>query len=240
MSNPYFQFKQFTIRHDRCAMKVGTDGVLLGAWSMNGTHAPSSPSLKVLDIGTGTGLIALMLAQRFPHATIEGIDIDDEAIAQAKENVQESAFAKQINISKNDFTNITQYSNKYNLIVSNPPFYKENTLGRNAARNKARHTSSLSFETLISNASKLLENNGVFCVIIPHSHATEFISLCIENHLYLQRRMDVQSVATKDFNRSMLEFTTSMKNTEHQTLLLYDSEHNRTPEYTRLTTEFYL
>ena len=121
-----------------------------------------------------------------------------------------------------------------------PPFYKENTLGRNAARNKARHTSSLSFETLISNASKLLENNGGFCVIIPHSHATEFISLCIENHLYLQRRMDVQSVATKDFNRSMLEFTTSMKNTEHQTLLLYDSEHNRTPEYTRLTTEFYL
>ena len=168
-------------------MKVGTDGVLLGAWACPHTEQPLP--MKCLDIGTGTGLIALMLAQRFPTASITGIDIDDASIEQAKENVEASPFRGQILIKKQDFNIINLHSNKYELIVSNPPFYKEETLGGKQARDAARHTTSLPFNTLVENASKMLSENGVFSVIIPYAEAPSFISICAFNKLYLHRRL---------------------------------------------------
>ena len=240
MSTPDFRFKQFTIRHDRSAMKVGTDGVLLGAWARLPENKVISSHPRVLDVGTGTGLIALMLAQRFPDAMIDGIDIDTPSIEQAKENVDNSIFSTRINIQESDFSRLSCFSNKFDLIVSNPPFYKEETLGGNKARDAARHTSSLPFEKLISNAANLMTDDGFFCVIIPFQSANDFISICVANRLYLTRRMNIRSTERKPFNRVMLEFCTSIQPTENLTLTLYDTDRQRTTEYKELTPNFYL
>ena len=234
-------------------MKVGTDGVLLGAWAnptLN-SHPPtlySKPytlnpilsTLNYLDVGTGTGLIALMLAQRFPHANIVGIDIDEASIEQAKENVTGSPFKAQITLLRQDFNDIDSFSSQFDLIVSNPPFYTEDTLSGKDARDKARHTSSLPFETLVENAAKLLTENGHFSVIIPYQSAPDFISLCAINRLYLTRRTDVRTSLRKPLKRTLLEFGKTILPVDATTLTLHDEHGQRTPDYTQLTAPFYL
>lgn len=239
MATPDFRFKQFTIRHDRSAMKVGTDGVLLGAWAGSNFNTISTP-FRILDVGTGTGLIALMMAQRFPAANIVGIDIDEASLEQAKENVESTPFKTRISIEKQDFSDINSFSRQFDLIVSNPPFYTEDTLGGNQARDKARHTTSLPFEILVENATKLLTEEGLFSVIIPHQSAADFISICVANRLYLTRRLNIRSTERKSFNRVLLEFSTKMQPSETNTLTLYDANNNRSPEYAQLTQDFYL
>lgn len=219
-------------------MKVGTDGVLLGAWAGPSTEQPSV--MNCLDIGTGTGLIALMLAQRFLTARITGIDIDDASIEQAKENIKLSPFKEQILIEKQDFSTINSCFNQYELIVSNPPFYKEDTLGGKQARDAARHTTSLPFDRLVENASRLLTDNGLFSVIIPYTEASGFISLCAFNKLYLHRRLDVRSSERKPFKRVLLEFGKTIAPTQKDALTLQDAHNNRTAEYAQLTSAFYL
>jgi len=221
-------------------MKVGTDGVLLGAWAQVPQNEDASPYLNVLDVGTGTGLIALMLAQRFPAAKIVGIDIDEASIEQAKENADNTPFKAQISIQKQDFSDLDFSSNKYDLIVSNPPFYTEDTLSGKEARDMARHTTSLPFEILVANTAKLLTKGGLFCVIIPYQSASDFISICVTNRLYLTRRLNIRSKESKPFNRVMLEFSTTIQPAKTNTLTLYDNYHERTPEYTQLTQDFYL
>ena len=241
MPNPYFRFKQFTICHDRSAMKVGTDGVLLGAWaSALGTNAR-----RVLDIGTGTGLIAMMVAQKNQQASIEGIDIDKASVEQAKENVKSSPFVSRITIDNKDFNNIELFSHNYDLIVSNPPFYEEETLGGKHARDAARHTTSLPFKTLVENASKLLDgdasSNALFCVIIPSSAANDFIALCATRSLYLRERIDVRSNSYKPPIRAMLAFTKgALKESTTRTLTLYDQGNLRSAQYNEFTEDFYL
>lgn len=237
-------------------MKVGTDGVLLGAWAAPNCdgkcEVTSKTPLNILDVGTGSGLIALMLAQRFPHAYIEGIDIDETSVLQATENVENSVFNGRITIKKIDFRNIEQFCSKYDLIVSNPPFYKEDTLGGNIARDTARHTSFLSFETLISNTTKLLLPNGIFCVIIPTQYVSDFISICIQEKLSIIRRMDIKPTTQKPPNRTLLAFypnigqdsspyiTENVVNVEAQLLTLYTADNHRTEEYSAMTQNFYL
>ena len=229
-------------------MKVGTDGVLLGAWAapaneIEKAEASTNSTLKILDVGTGCGLIALMLAQRFPNSYIEGIDIDDASVLQAKLNVTESIFSERITIKKKDYRDIEHFCNKYDLIVSNPPFYNEDTLSGNMARDIARHTSFLSFETLISNTSKLLLPNGVFAVIIPYQSTKDFISTCIQEKLYLTRRMDIKPTNKKSPNRTLLAFSPckgKVENIDSQLMTLYDTDNRRTEEYTAMTRDFYL
>ena len=233
-------------------MKVGTDGVLLGAWISPCTErlstlpqevpslAPTHLPLNCLDIGTGTGVIALMLAQRFPTARIEGIDIDEASLLQAKENVEASCFADRISIREADFSNLKSFTNKYNIIVSNPPFYNEDTLSGNQARDKARHTVSLPFEVLIRNAAQLLTEKGNFSVIIPYQNATDFISTCALHQLYLTRRTDVRSSERKPFKRTLLEFGRDIRPADVNTMTLHNAENQRTAEYTELTKDFYL
>lgn len=241
-----FRFKQFAVWHNQCAMKVGTDGVLLGAWAAPAgesgkEESVTSAALKILDVGTGSGVIALMLAQRFPNSCIEGIDIDEASVLQAEWNVMKSIFSERIAIKKKDYRDIEQFCNRYDLIVSNPPFYKEDTLGGNVARDTARHTSFLSFETLISNTAKLLLPSGMFCVIIPHQSAADFISACVQEKLYLVRRMDIKPTSQKAPNRTLLAFSPSVqKDVKTQLLTLYDAENHRTEEYADMTKDFYL
>ena len=159
-----FTFKSFTIHQDRCAMKVGTDGVLLGAWAQGGS--------RILDIGTGTGIIAMMMAQRFPDADITAIDIDAEACKQAAENVRESVFKGRIIVKEEALqsycrNHLEQQHPLYDSIVSNPPFFVNSLRNPDARRTTARHTDSLSFAELFRSVSRLLSDDGMFSAIIP-------------------------------------------------------------------------
>ena len=150
MANEYFNFKRFTVHQDKCAMKVGTDGTLLGAWA----QAPQEPC-RILDIGTGTGLIALMMAQRYPNASIVGIDIDPAAVAQARDNVTASPFADRISIYEADICHFDENAT-FDSVICNPPFFTGDLICPDKQRAVARHAISLSYHDLISSAYKHL------------------------------------------------------------------------------------
>ncbi len=243
MSNRYFQFKQFTVWHDKCGMKVGTDGVLIGAW------AKSAVPKRILDVGCGTGLISLMMAQRYPGARVTAIDIDDNAILQARENIGSSPFKDRIEVVQMDFSILnSELPNLgfripdfgFNLIVSNPPFFESTEQKPEGSRNIARHTDSLTFDALIKNSGKLLTDDGQFSVIIPYSSAQDFISTAAMNDLFLCQRCDVRNSETKPFKRSMLAFSRHISQTEITSLTLRTKENTYTDEYQALTNEFYL
>lgn len=233
MSNPYFRFKQFTIWHDKCAMKVGTDGVLLGAW------ATAKNTLHILDIGTGTGLIALMLAQRNPQAQITAIEIDETASAQAEINAIRSPWADRINIICNDFR-LFQTENKYNLIVSNPPYFVDALNCPDKQRNMARHTCELNYELLFQRSAQLLCEQGRACIIIPAEVEKLVIDTAWKYKLYPSRRLRVFTKPGKPCRRVLISFSLQEKECIEETLCI-EVEHNQfTPEYIALTKEFYL
>ena len=163
MANPYFQFKQFTVWHDKCAMKVGTDGVLLGAWtSVENTRS-------ILDVGCGTGLISLMLAQRC-QAIIDALDIDPAACMQARENADRSPFGQRLQVIHRPFADcVTEFAGirQYDCIVSNPPYFINSLKCPDKQRNQARHTDTLSLDELISGSKQLLSPGGRLCLILP-------------------------------------------------------------------------
>ena len=236
MSTSSFRFQQFEVRHDRCAMKVGTDGVLLGAW------VNVEDVQRVLDVGVGSGLISLMIAQRNPQAEVLGIDIDSEAVSQAQENFQYSPFAERLKADVFDFNSqlSTLNSQPFHLIVSNPPFFTEDTLAPDVARATARSNSNLPFDVLIENAAKLLDENGRFAVIIPYLHASDFVLKASTFGLHLLRRCDVQTSPRKPFRRSLLEFGRLTAETLFSTLTLNDADGSRSQAYQALTEDFYL
>lgn len=233
-----FCFKQFTVKDDRCAMKVGTDGVLLGAWT------PCRQAKTALDIGTGCGLVALMLAQRNPTLSVTAVEIDPDAAAQAAENVADSPFCGRICVECADILAYasTGLPERFDLIVSNPPFFQETLLPPDAQRAAARHTrAGLNFDTLIKIAATLLREGGVFSVIVPTSAAHGFHLLCAENGLSLHRAMAVQTVRRKSPKRSLLHFQKgpSPISVERETLVLM-TDGERSPAYAELCRDFYL
>ena len=230
----YFMFKQFNIHHDRCAMKVGTDGVLLGAW------ADIKRATQILDIGCGSGLITLMAAQR-SKAHVTGLEIDAIAAEQAQENCQASPFAKRTTIIHEDLK--TFYPNKkFDCILSNPPFFAETLLPPDKRRATARHTQELTYSTLIENARRLMLPNTMFHVILPYTILNHFISLCSINGLSLLRQTNVITSPRKTPKRVLLTFTNNISATHptQDTLLLNDQTGNRSYDYTQLTKDFYL
>ncbi|TDL99191.1 MAG: tRNA (adenine-N(6)-)-methyltransferase [Flavobacteriaceae bacterium] len=228
-----FHFKQFSICQDKCQMKVGTDGVLLGAWA-------NSEKTKLLDIGTGTGLISLMMAQRQPKATITAIEIDPLAAKQAEENCKKSIFEKQIRIVYSDLKSF-EPSQKFDHIFCNPPFFKPNASTANLKRMIARQTLSLDFETLLEKASNLLEESGIFSCIIPFESLVNFVELAKRNHLYLNRICQIKGNENRPWVRSLLEFKTKESSIiSYSTLIIEKQRHVYSEEYTRLTEMFYL
>jgi tRNA1Val (adenine37-N6)-methyltransferase len=202
MPTPFFTFKQFAIRQDKTAMKAGTDGVLLGAW------CDLDNATKILDIGTGTGLIALMCAQRAKDAKITAIEIDQDAYNQAVENVNESRFKDQITVINADFRD---YCNDKHLtfshIISNPPFFTESTGSPDQKRQLARQAKSLPFDILIKGVAAMLADDGMFSVIIPWGETLDFVRLCALNHLHLCRKTAVISRECLSPIRAMLSFS---------------------------------
>lgn len=232
-----FQFKQFTIQQDRCAMKVGTDGVLLGAW------APvSNYPFSILDIGAGTGLIALMLAQRSTAEQIDAIEIDDDAYEQAVENFEESKWGDRLfcyHAGLDEFVE-EMHDEEYDIIVSNPPFYSENYSSGNEQRDKARFTESLPFEHLIEAVSILLSKNGIFSVIIPFKEEEKLIAIAAEFDLYPAKITRVKGTPDTEIKRSLMAFTRQQAEAKFDELVIETARHQYTPEYTALTKDFYL
>ena len=231
MSNNVFKFKQFSVHHDQCAMKVGTDGVLLGAWSRGGK--------RLLDIGTGTGLIAMMMAQRFPEAEIVAIDIDEAACLQAKENVANSPFATRVRVMH---TSLQQFDgeNCFDCIVSNPPFFVNSLPNPDVKRSVARHTTTLSYEALFTEVKRLLTETGRFSAIIPAECQSDFVAEATFMNFSLTRVCAVKTVERKPVKRFMLEFQkTGVSSNEMQTVCLMQ-QGERSDWYQRLTADFYL
>ena len=230
----HFDFQQFSIAHDRCAMKVGTDGVLLGAWS------PVDGVKRILDIGTGSGLIALMLAQR-SDAEIVGVELDRAAAAQASENAQASPFAQRITIEN---CNISDYCAPapFDLVVSNPPFYEEAVTSPDQLRSQARSTHSLPLDRLIDVAYNMLTPGGRFCVVLPTDTAQRFTNACIVKHFTPVRLTAIQTTPTKSPKRMLLCFKKGVDHTAcvKDTLILSAPDGKRSDEYQKLTEDFYL
>ena len=213
-------------------MKVGTDGVLLGAWG-------SVDGKRILDIGTGTGLIALMAAQRNPEADVLGIDIDESAVAQASENVAESPFSRQIECILQDVLTFESEAS-FDAILCNPPFFTEDTLPDNRSRALARNNKCLPFPQLIKKVAVLLAENGTFSLIVPSALAQEIVGLCMENGLHLVRRCQIHTTARKPPRRTLLEFSRQNRSCEMQTLCLVADDGTRSQQYQELTKDFYL
>ncbi len=238
LSKP-FQFKEFTIHQEKTAMKVGTDGVLLGAWC----SVKSYPD-TILDIGAGTGVVSLMLAQRCDAMTIDAVEVEEMAYEQTVENFEQSDWGDRLYCYHSTFEEfakeIAEEDETYDLIVSNPPFYNDDFETDNESRNKARFTSSLSFANLISGVAKILSKNGIFAVIIPFKEKENFINLAKNMNLFLKRVCDVQGNPSSEIKRSLLEFSNHSSELKKEHLIIEISRHNYTGEYISLTKDFYL
>lgn len=235
MSKP-FRFKQFTINQDRCAMKIGTDGVLLGAW----TSIETNP-FSILDIGAGTGIIALMLAQRTFTETIEAIEIDEDAYEQCVENFETSPWADRLFCYHAGLDELVdEIDEQYDLIVSNPPFFSEEVSSGNEARDKARQNASLPFNELLNGVSKLLSKEGVFSTIIPFKEEESFLTMAKSVGLFPKRITRVKGNLRSERKRSLLEFYRSETKIEIDELVIENGRHQYTQDYVNLTKDFYL
>ena len=230
MSKDSFSFKQFTIRQERCAMKVGTDGVLLGAWACT---KPADSPLHILDVGTGTGLIALFLAQRFHNAVIDAIDIDDDAVEQARENFAASPFAERLTVRK-AYLQDEDGDMTYDLIVCNPPFFVNSLTCPDTKRTMARHAKTLTLAGLAGKASRLVKDSGTLAVILPSESKTTMESEAIFNGLTIQRICRVKTKKAKNEKRVMMELGIMADNMSDEILIIGDDN------YATLTGDFYL
>ncbi|MDP5097209.1 MAG: methyltransferase [Flavobacterium sp.] len=231
-----FKFKQFSVNQDRCAMKIGTDGVLLGAW----TPLINNP-YNVLDIGAGTGILSLMLAQRSNAEQIDAIEIDEDAYEQCVENFEASPWGDKLfcfHAGLDEFVN--EPEDEYDLIISNPPFYTDDYKSDNSSRDLARFEDALPFEELIEAAALLLSDNGIFSVIIPFKEEERFVSLCKELDLFPLKITRMKGTPTSEIKRSLLAFCRMEQTPLIDELVIEISRHNYTPEYIKLTKEFYL
>lgn len=236
MSNDFFRFKQFTVHQADSAMKVGTDGVLLGAW-----HAIDGHPARILDVGTGTGLIALMLAQRFNDAQVTGVEIDSTAASEAQRNVAASQFAERIDIINAAFQDFQLQGQTFDLIVSNPPYFCNALENPNAARATARHTSSLPFRSLLSGAMQLLDNNGRLAVILPTESIKDFLSEASIIGLSLIAHTAVKTVERKQPSRHILLLSKQYTGAPfEETVCLQKTDGSRSDWYQQQTQDFYL
>lgn len=235
MPNPYFRFKQFTVYHDLCAMKVGTDGVLLGAW------ATISNMSTVLDIGTGTGLLALMLAQRNPGILIKAIDIDRDAAKQAEYNVTESPFRERIEcecISLHDFAAVN--TGYYDLIVSNPPFFDRSLKSPDAQRTLARHTDTLPMEEVIRLSAGLLSEHGKLAVIYPYEYKEQLRTYANTYGLHMSRLTYVYPTPASPAKRILAELSKEEVSLAEDELTIETDRHIYSEEFRELAKSFYL
>ena len=235
MSKP-FRFKQFSVSQEHCAMKIGTDAVLLGAW----TDLDIQPN-SILDIGAGTGILALMMAQRSGAELIDAIEIDDAAYEQCVGNFEASDWGDRLfcyHASLGEFTE--EIEDQYDLIISNPPFYTGTFKTENKLRNQARFEDAMPFSELLKSVSKLLSATGHFNVVIPFSEKTSFIELAAKEELYPCQILNIRGQQSSPLKRSLICFTFKKQAVDTRELVIEIARHQYTKEYTSLTKDFYL
>jgi len=235
VSNNYFQFKQFLIEQDNCAMKVGTDSVLLAAFT-------SVNNIKnVLDIGTGTGILTLMLAQKNPALEFDAIEIDELAFVQASYNFSKSKFSAQI---KPHLVALQQFvaNKQYDLIITNPPYFisKSNYTIADLQRAKARHDNDLTFEELIDCVKKMISQQGVFKLILPVNEGVIFKKLALQKGLFCSESILIKPKKSKPSNRVIMSFTNHHLAETESEFIIYNEDNTQTEAYKNLTSEYYL
>ena len=243
MSSPFFRFKQFTVWHDRCAMKVGTDGVLLGAWCPLPSKKPRR--VRVLDIGVGSGLIALMLAQRLHQRedlfSVLGIDIDCDAVEQSHINFQQSPWKDSLTSQACRLQDM-QAEHAFDLIVSNPPYFQDSLKNLNAQRATARHTDTLSYAELIAHSARLLQEDGILALVLPIEAEQEILTLAADHGLHPTDITYVHSKPSKPAKRLLIALSPISDSRRPMTETMYIESENtpRSDEYKELTKDFYL
>lgn len=250
MANNYFQFKQFTVQQDRCAMKVTTDGCLFGAWIAKepgvnsqepGEGTENLQSKKILDIGTGTGLLSLMIAQQ-SKANIDAIEIDREAYEQAKENTAGSPWADSINVMHGDIRKF-QTSQQYDIIISNPPFYENELKSNSGKKNKAHHDEALLLNDLLTIIKENLNPKGKFYLLLPYKRNIEIESIIAKNNLVITRKTLVKQSTQHNYFRILLSGTHSENKREPlitNEIAIRDNEEKYTAEFIDLLKDYYL
>jgi tRNA1Val (adenine37-N6)-methyltransferase len=255
MPDSFFRFKQFTIHQDKCAMKVCTDACLFGAWIVDKVASYQLPVAGCLDIGTGTGLLSLMFAQKNPHTIIDAVEIDEAAAQQAKENFEASPWKERLNIYNtsiqlfNPFT-IQQFNNstnqpinhskKYDLIISNPPFFANDLKSDDTKRNLALHSVQLSLEELLNEVIKHLNDDGSFALLLPYYRTQQFINLAMQQSFHLAEKVLVKQASAHNFFRSILYFQRNETTAVQKKIIIKNKEGKYTNEFAELLKDYYL
>jgi len=235
MSNTYFRFKEFTIHQDKCAMKVSTDACIQGAWT------PAGDAVKhVLDIGAGTGLLSLMLAQRHPGIRIDAIELDETAVGQAAENIAASPWAGRIKILQGD-VKVYGFPRKYDMVICNPPFFQNSLLGPNAARNNVRHNTTLELHELAHILPQLVAPSGYCSVLLPTAEARLFETLMNDEGWAVFNKLLIRPTLQSVPNRVVSLFASKMTGTAlEEELQIYDAVNKYTTAFSTLMAPFYL
>lgn len=231
-----FTFKQFFVAHDRCAMKVGTDGVLLGAW------APVANASRILDIGSGSGLIALMLAQRTnPTVEIDAVELDQQAAGQAQENIAASPWPNRIHLFQDDIQSWSQNATqRYSLIVSNPPYFTPGVDCATPERASARYTAGLTHEALLGCAESVICEEGFFCVILPEDAVSKLVALAQRRGWHLRYRTDISDNETRPPNRVLLALSPTAGEVFLDRMTIRGPDQRYSEAHCSLTRDFYL
>jgi tRNA1Val (adenine37-N6)-methyltransferase len=238
MANNYFQFKQFTVQQEKAALKVTTDSCLFGAWAAEYLQSKMYDVRSVLDIGTGTGLLMLMLAQKC-NCVIDGIEIDEPSYQQAKENIEVSPWKDRLQLFHADVKQF-QFQQKYDFIISNPPFYESDLKSGASNRNVAMHDEGLKLDELLEAVDKKLSDDGSFAVLLPYHRTEQFITLATKHRLHLSVQLNVKQSVKHSFFRSMLLFSRVNATLDMQELSIKDESNQYTADFIDLLKDYYL
>ncbi|MEO6818788.1 MAG: methyltransferase [Ginsengibacter sp.] len=238
MKNSFFQFKQFIIHQERSSMKVCTDSCLFGAWIARILEDKQIQPTTILDIGTGTGLLSLMLSQK-TNASIDAIEINQLSFEDAKANFAVSPWTSRLQAYLIDIKDY-QPTNQYDLIITNPPFFEKDLLSSNSEKNIAKHDAGLTLENLLLNVIRLLKPTGQFAVLLPFNRLKEFISLAEKNELVLQEKMLARQTSDHSFFRGLLLFGKEAKPAVQKEITIKDNDNEYTRDFVRLLGDYYL
>jgi tRNA1Val (adenine37-N6)-methyltransferase len=233
MRDDFFTFKQFKIRHRDAAMKVGTDAVLLGSWAFEGSHPQ-----RILDVGTGCGLMALMLAQRFEKARVSAIELEEKAMLEAQFNFEQSPFSERMHIHCGDFLK-WDASQGFDAIICNPPYFQDKLSSSIEERNMARQERFLPPTLFFERCKFLISNSGVIALILPIDRKNNWIQLGLKNDFFVSRICEVKGFLNSEVNRILIEFSIVEKQIVNSSMFLYNENKERSVEYSRLALEFY-
>lgn len=238
MSNSYFQFKQFTIQQNKCVLKVSTDSCLFGGWIASKLQAINNKPQNILDIGAGTGLLMLMLAQKI-NATIDGIEIDKSAYQQAQQNIDASFWSIRLNLFHADVKSF-MFSQQYDFIISNPPFFEGDLKSVYGNKNIAKHDEGLTLDDLLEIVNKHLSVNGTFAVLLPYHRTEYFLNLAEQRKLYCTYLLNVRQTPKHNYFRSILMFNRNQSTTKMEEMVIKESDDKYSTAFTELLKDYYL